>query len=222
MKKTGVVAFCGSKGAGKSTASTLFKEMIGLPVEELALAEHLKTTCSEVFEIPLASFVEPHLKEVELENYVVLGKKELRSVLEKFNFQGFNEDQVIRPHLGRILQNPRQVLQYVGTNFLHPLDSLVHAKIVSGKKDPSKLSIITDMRFVAEFDHMKANFGDDFMPIYVKNSQAELVASSDKHPSETQLHQFKTKCLRLDNEVKSQDTLRENLKGVIKTLFGEL
>lgn len=214
----GIIAFCGSKGSGKSTSYEIFKNMYTDEIEELALAGHLKEVCSKVFNIDMKYFLDPKLKEVELENYVILTKPSIEAVLKNFNVSDFDYDKHIRPHVGQVFETPRRVLQYVGTEILHPIDPLIHAKFVLNKKDCNKLTVVTDLRFVAEFDFLNKSLSNNFIPVYVKNSKAELEASTDAHPSERELSLFKDKCYKLNNETSLSD-LENRINVLLKDMF---
>lgn len=218
MIKNGVIAFCGSKGSGKSTSATLFKELIQAPTEEIAIAGHLKEVCSRVFNVDFDKFVNPALKEVELEDFIVLTSDTVKTVLREFFVTEFEYNTHVRPHIGRILRTPRTLLQYIGTEVLHPIDPLIHVKAALKKKDPAKLTVITDLRFVAEFDYFCGV--ENFVPVYVRNVEAERVASTDAHPSERQLFLFNTKCRLLPNDEKTFSLLRERLTALIKEIYG--
>lgn len=212
-----VVAFCGSKGSGKSTSATIFKELVTANVEEIAIAGHLKEVCAEVFKIDINKFLDPKLKEVELDEYIVLGRDELQTVLEKFYIKDFTVNDHIRPHIGRVLRTPRALLQYIGTEVLHPIDPLVHVKVAMVKKDPNKVTLITDLRFVAEFNYLKEKHVSDFYPVYVKNPGAEVAASADSHASERQYVEFVARCKVLNNEG-SLEALRSGINEIVKEL----
>lgn len=216
MDNTGIIAFCGSKGSGKSTSAGLFKEIIGVPTEEIAIAGHLKESCAKVFGVDYEKFINPALKEVELEDYIVLDRKNIQALLKAFFVDKYDYDTHVRPHVGRIIKTPRALLQYIGTEVLHPIDALIHVKAAIQKKDPAKLTVITDLRFVAEFEYF--NSGVDFLPVYVKNAKAELTASVDAHPSERQFENFKQRCYLLDNEGSIAD-LTQKLKKLKQDMF---
>ncbi len=215
----GIVAFCGSKGAGKSTSSDIFKIFFHGEIEEVALAGHLKISCSEVFGVDMDKFLIPALKEVELENYVNLTQKNIEALLAAFNVTEFTYNDHVRPHVGKVLISPRKLLQYIGTEVLHPLDPLIHVKTMLAKKDPNKLTLITDLRFLNEFNYLNENYSDNFVPYYVKNSRAELAAEDDTHPSERELLLFRDKCNLLPNETSLSELKRRiclttaNLEG---------
>jgi hypothetical protein len=217
MNQFGVIAFCGSKGAGKSTSATLFQEIVGLETEELALAGHLKVVCAEVFGVDQSFFVDPKLKEVELDTFIVLTASNLEATLKAFHVDGIDYNVHIRPHIGRVLPTPRKLLQYIGTEVLHPIDPLIHVKIALRNKNPEKLTMITDLRFLNEFEYMKNTLGLQFLPVYVRNVKAEAVASLDAHPSERQLDLFKTSCRLMENEGTMAD-----LRTKLQTLVNEI
>lgn len=212
-----VIAFCGSKGSGKSTSAMIFKEVVEAQVEEIAIAGHLKEACSRVFNIDHDMFINPKLKEVELEEFIVLDRKRLEGLLKEFLIKNYTFDAHVRPHLGRIARTPRALLQYIGTEVLHPIDPLVHVKVAMAKKDPNKITLITDLRFVAEFEYLKAEHANAFVPVYVKNPAAEIVAAADAHSSERQYELFRAKCRVLNNEGSLSD-----LKSGINQFIQEL
>lgn len=212
-----VVAFCGSKGSGKSTSATLFKELVTLPVEEIAIAGHLKEACARVWKMDINLFLDPALKEVELEDFIVLERAELQALLKEFMVHDYVFDQHVRPHLGRICRTPRALLQYIGTEVLHPIDSLIHIKVAMAKKDPAKITLITDLRFAAEFNYLKEKHDADFLPVYVKNPSAEIKASVDAHASERDYVKFVARCRVLNNEASLQD-LKSGINELIKEL----
>lgn len=210
-----IVAFCGSKGSGKSTSATIFTEVAPGTVEEIAIAGHLKEACSRVWNMDMDLFLNPALKEVELENFIVLERKEIQALLKEFDVEP--KDEFVRPHVNRICRTPRALLQYIGTEVLHPIDPLIHIKKAMRKKDPTKITLITDLRFVAEFNYLKENHEADFFPVYVRNPAAELKASVDSHASERQYVEFVGRCRLLNNE----GTL-EQLKSGILDLIKEI
>lgn len=192
----GVIAFCGAKFSGKSTSAELFKNMTTLPTEELAFAGHLKTSSSQAFNVDMKYFLDPNLKEAELPEYVNLTGPNLKKLMELFEINP-DYDKFVRPHIGQVFYTGRSLLQYIGTDVLHPINPLIHVEVTLKKKDPNKLSIITDLRFPQEFEACRAS--PDFLGVYVRNSAAENKASADKHASEQGWKVFKDNCLILDN-----------------------
>lgn len=214
--KPDLIAFCGSKFSGKSTSATIFKNFNESQVEELALASFLKLYCAEVFHVPLEYFLNPDLKEKELDTLVFLDHSNLVELVEKFGCS-YDHEAHIRPHVGKVLTTPRALLQYIGTDVLHPIDRLVHVKNLIKQKDPRKTTVVTDLRFKHEFDFFKNYFKETFYPVFVDNRVAQSKAQSDGHKSETEVFEFKNQCRIIDNN----STLAE-LEGRIKELYNEV
>lgn len=208
-----IVAFCGAKESGKSTSAELFKDLVNEATQEIAFAGHLKIVCSEVFGIEMKYFLDPKLKEVELDNYIRLTKDTIEQVFAKFEITGYNYDQHIRPHLGQVFDTPRKLLQYVGTEVLHPLDKLIHVNFALKKIDLNVITLVTDLRFPQEFDALYGR--EDFLPVHVHNLKAELAAEADSHASEKGWQKFKDRCITLDNNGPMGDLIK-NLNQLIK------
>lgn len=212
--KNGIIAFCGSKFSGKSTSATLLKELFKGDTEELAFAGHLKEVCSQVFNVEMKYFLDPDLKEVEMDAYVNLTPDNIKKVFKLFDISDYEFDKHVRPHVGQVFETPRTLLQYIGTEVLHPIDPLIHAKITLKKKDPTKLTIITDLRFLQEFEYLEGMA--EFIPVYVSNNKAEAAAAGDTHKSEKDLQKFKARCNFLDNN-SDIPALKEKLSSLIDT-----
>jgi hypothetical protein len=221
----GIIAFCGAKGAGKDTSYAVLEEVLPGKVERVALADQLKKVCSKVFDIDMKYFTDPSLKEVDLEEKtIVVDRAQILGVLDGFDLNNGDplNDKGLRFHIGKTCTTPRQLLQFVGTDLLHPVDDLIHVKRILDKRDPSKLTVITDLRFETEFNYFFDNLAaSEFTPIYVKNPKAEMIASTDLHPSERQLDIFKNKCHVLMNDGDSLSSLRVNLEGLFTNIYGE-
>jgi hypothetical protein len=213
----GIVAFCASKKSGKSTSFEFFKEYYPGEVEEIALAGHLKTVCSKVFGLDMKYFTDQNLKEVELDEYIVIKENDLISIYKEFNVYGKSKEdptKFFRPHMGKVSTTPRELLQYVGTEVLHPVDPLIHAKKALVLKDPNKLTVITDLRFVAEYEFLRDQKDHYFDGYYIDNRGAYEAAKGDTHPSERQLDNFKHELMVIDNNGSLND-LRNNIKNIV-------
>lgn len=208
-----LVAFCGAKESGKSTSAILFKDLIGQPTVEVAFAGHLKEVCSQVFDVEMKYFLEPKLKERELNDYKQLTKERVEKIFELFDVTTFDYDKHIRPHTGQVFDTPRKILQYVGTEVLHPIDPLIHVNVTLKKINPDVITLVTDLRFPQEFDALYGR--EDFLPVHVQNTRAELAAEADSHASEKGWQKFKDRCVVLDNNGPISK-LTDNLKQMIK------
>ena len=208
-----IVAFAGAKESGKSTSADLFKTLVTEATREVAFAGHLKVVCSEVFGIEMKHFLDTKLKEAEMDKYVHLTRDNIAAVFEKFEITEFDHDTHVRKHLGQVFDTPRKLLQYIGTDLLHPLDKLIHINFALKKVDPNVITLVTDLRFPQEFDALYGR--EDFVPVHVHNIKAELAAEVDSHASEKGWQKFKDRCYRLDNNG-SLTELTENLKTLIR------
>lgn len=207
-----IIAFCGAKESGKSTSAVLFKQLVSSETEEVAFAGHLKTACSKVFGLGMENFLDTKLKEKELENYINLTPETIEQVFAEFEITEFTFDQHVRKHVGQVFDTPRKLLQYIGTELLHPLDKLIHVNFALKKVNPDVITLVTDLRFPQEFDAMHGR--EDFLPVYVSNVKAELAAEADSHASEKGWQKFKDRCVVLDNNGTLAD-LTEKLKTLV-------
>lgn len=174
-----IIGLIGAKGAGKTTAYEAICEV--QKVEEFTLAEKLKNVCSQVFEVERKAFDSHKLKEKFFITPKLLSENLIRQIYSQYNIEP-NYDSHIRPHIGTLLNTPRQVVQYVGTELLRAYDPDIHCKgVIRGAKQ--KVGVVTDIRFPNEYIYFFKNF-QKFIPIYIKNSAAEIAASKDQHPSE--------------------------------------
>jgi hypothetical protein len=208
-----LIAFCGAKESGKSTSAELLKQIYAGQVKEVAFAGHLKETCSKVFNIDMKYFLDPKLKEVELDTYIHLTREYIEQIFKEFEITNYDYETHIRRHVGQVFDTPRKTLQYVGTELLHPLDKLIHINITLKKVDPDVLTLVTDLRFPQEFDALVGR--EDFLPVYVSNAQAENRASVDSHASERGWQTFRDRCKLLDNNGSLAD-LTNNLKTLVQ------
>lgn len=208
-----LVAFCGAKESGKSTSAQIFREMANFRTSEVAFAGHLKSSCSKVFNIEMKYFLDTKLKEAELDNYIRLTKESIEQLFSQFDIKEYEHDTHVRPHMGQVFDTPRKLLQYVGTELLHPLDKLIHVNITLKMVDEESVTLVTDLRFPQEFDALYGR--EDFLPIYVNNMKAENAAAADSHASERGWQQFKDRCYVLDNNGNFEN-LTEGIKNLIK------
>lgn len=216
-----VIGICGSKGAGKSTAFEMLKQVYGLLLVEIPLAAHLKETCAAVSNLPLEYFTDQKYKEKELENYVVLDEGIIKLIFSKFFLEenkDFTYDVNVRPHISKVFTTPRQMLQYVGTEVLRPIDNLIHVRTVLKKCQKDRVTVVPDVRFNSEFNYFSNDSSIEFTALYINNNSAEAAASADSHQSELEYRDFVSSCIKIDNNG-SLSELRINL---LKVLDGKI
>lgn len=213
--KNGIIAFCGEKESGKDTSAEILSELVDANIEKIAFAMPLKVICSKVFKMDMSLFQDTKLKEKELDTYVNLTEQNIVQVLKEFKITEYDYDTHIRPHIGQVFETPRQLLQYIGTDVLHPLDPLIHVKTALGPKDPNKLTLVTDLRFPQEFEALQAY--ENVITVHVVRAAAGG-ASKDTHKSETSLKSFAKLCsYQLDNNG-TKEQLRHSLGLIFKKI----
>lgn len=191
-----IMALTGVKTSGKTTAFNFVKEAYP-DVWEIQLARKLKDECSRVFGVERVLFDDPARKEVELETPVYLNRKNVEAVIESYG-KVPDYDKHVRPHVGKVLESPRRLAQYIGTEVLRNVDTDIHCIGATMDLPTEGLFVVTDMRFVSEFDFFKNNFAAEFFPFYVQNNRAEETAT-DPHPSEREVRDVAKRCKAIHN-----------------------
>ncbi len=207
-----IIAFAGSKQAGKTTAFVTMRANFP-EVHEITIAGKLKLVVGKVLGIDQDFFNKNELKEKYLDDPITVTQTHITQVIEAFGLT-YDFDKHVRQHVNALLETPRQCLQFFGTNVLHKIDDLVHIKNAVKDMPETGLVIVTDLRFAQEFDYFQQNYSSQFFPFYIKNSKAEAIAASDTHPSETDLQKFKNKCALIDNNF----TLEEYQFSIVKNI----
>lgn len=212
-----IIGLVGAKGAGKTTAYNFIKEKLPF-AQEITLAKKLKDTCSEIFDIPRNYFDSHTFKEKYLEVPAYLDKLALERLFKGFNTEIVDFDRQIRPHIGVILDSPRKIAQYIGTEVLRTISPDIHctSAMADFTRTNSNLGVVTDMRFPNEFQYFKEN-SEIFVPIYVKNTGAENEASKDTHASEAHLKTLATQSLMVAN-----DNTLENFRRLLYNTLKEM
>lgn len=209
------IGFTGVKQAGKTTAFNFLKEKYPT-IREIPLAGRLKDTCAKVFDIPRNWFDDQDKKEAELEHPIYLNTERIEDLITTFGFTP-QFDAHVRPHIGQVLDTPRRIAQYVGTDILRAVDSNVHCKGAMMDLPQDGVFVVTDMRFPDEYSFFQDNYGDAFYPFYIANLRAEANAKGDPHPSERYILEIAKKCVTIDN-----NGSLESLNNAIIQYFNEI
>ncbi len=209
---TVLLGLCGAKGAGKTSTFNIIKEL-SPNTQEIMLAKTIKKVCSRVLKIPIQFFEDPKLKEVKLTQPAYLSVTILEAMLIAFNLPLKRDS--YRKHVGKTLETPRQIMQYIGTELIRAIEPDIHCKFaLEDLKKDVKLGVVTDIRFPNEQEFFAKN-SNNFMMVYIKNSKAENVAKSDTHASENYLTDLKMNALIIEN-----DGTLADLRNEIKTKLG--
>ena len=211
-----VIAFTGLKTSGKTTA---FESVQGLypEVTEITLAKKLKDVSSEVFEVPRDHFDDQAYKEVEFETPIYVESDHVYALIRAYGIEP-DFDLHVRPHIGQVLESPRRVAQYVGTEILRNVDTDIHCIGATMDLPEEGLFVVTDMRFPSELEYFRDKFDCEFHPFYIQSHRAEANAGGDMHPSERQVLVTAESCTKLENNKTIrdfQDLVAESVQEVV-------
>lgn len=210
-----VIGLVGAKGAGKSTTFKLMSEF--WDVQEVALADKLKNTCSKVFDIPRNHFDSHEFKEKDLDTPVFLDDSSLRVIYKEYDVTP-DYDKHIRSHIGKILETPRKVAQYVGSEVLRSISEDIHCT-AAVKTANKAIVVITDIRFPNEYEFFAKNY-KKFHLVYIQNTAAETTAGEDTHISEKYLKDLMKKAEYTINNNDDMKTLRNAVSSCFVKIFG--
>lgn len=212
-----ILAFTGVKFSGKTTAFNVIRDEVP-GVIEIQLAKKLKDECARSFKIERDLFDDPKLKEVALEMPIYLDADNVSEVIRAYGIEP-NYDLHVRPHIGMVLESPRRVAQYIGTEVLRNVSEDIHCIGATMNLPESGVFVVTDMRFPNEFNFFKTNYSENFYPFYVQNKQAEMNAMKDAHPSERQVLETAKSCKPVPNNgtmTEFRALVLNEIRGVLK------
>lgn len=195
-----VIGLAGVKTSGKSTVANIIKNLVQDNIKEAALADKLKNTCSEVFNVPRAYFDDQNLKERPLLKDRLLDLTAIEKILISFNIEPTNElvySYITKGIDGTLLETPRQIAQIVGTEILRVVDEEIHCKNVELNKNG--ITIISDIRFPNEYDFFSKQENNIFLPLYIQRDEAEKMVDENSHSSEKLVFTFSHKCIKINN-----------------------
>ena len=205
-----VIGLAGVKTSGKSTVANIIKTFV--EAEEAALADKLKNTCASAFNLTREDFDSQDLKEVPFGKPMIMTRSELEAIVVAFRLDSSIADQ-LRDLEGAVLETPRRIAQFVGTEVLRSLGNPdIHCESVNLSEG---VTIISDMRFPNEFAYFSKMEDINFIPLYVARTLAEDEVTVDSHPSETSVFEFRDDCTRLDNNGTLKQ-LEKNIKSALK------
>jgi hypothetical protein len=208
-----IISLVGVKRSGKSTAAALLQDMLP-DAKSIAIADKLKSVCSDAFDLDLIYFNSQDLKERKLIYPLNLKMEGLCTILQDFALPRGKEVKVSSEALLELatmrMRTPRQILQNIGMFVRQIFGKDIHLSHLDLSQD---LTIVSDVRFENEFKYLDNLKGYTHIPIYVENKSAEAV--KDLHISEKDYLKFKAKCNRLDNNVKDLDVLFDNLQNIL-------
>ena len=186
-----ILGLTGPKRSGKDTVCS----MLGSRVHRIGLADFLKDTCSAAFELPRRYFDDDDKKEAAFGHPIILTRNKIGNIRDVYSqaVPGFWERAIKAEHIisGKLMYNPRHVLQVVGTDFLRLFQEDIHLQAAKTKLQQDKLNVITDCRFENEIQFVKDLGG---VTAYVWHPAAEQMALNSPHISEAGIPQLQFKC----------------------------
>jgi hypothetical protein len=146
-----LISVSGLAGAGKDTFADVLVKKHGF--KKIALADSLRFICSEVFNIPIETFLDRDKKDSPMENPVVPTTFQYIELARRANnLAGNPEVEVIYPtNLDIKLNTPRDVLKWAGTEVIRKqCGADIWIKIVNNKIKNLGRVVISDVRFENE------------------------------------------------------------------------
>ena len=208
-----IISLSGRKGSGKDTVADMLTKHLPLPVRRVSFAAKLKQVCSTVFELPLEFF-----NERKEGNFVV--PKEFPIEIQKHILQAYGlstiyasltiEDEVAANRF----KSAREILQFVGTNFLRSFDTNVHLRDLP-LGGPDQATVCTDCRFPNEINYLRVEARKrimSFISVYIERGD---MAPTDNHASEQLDSSLCDFVLSNDG---SLDDLEEKIKKFVKEI----
>lgn len=220
-----VIGLVGPKTCGKSTVTGIIGSQY--KIQESALADKLKNSLAEAFDLTREHFDRQDLKEVPFTEPKPLTKERLELILRSFGVDPYSYKDAFmlqtymdfyKPIIDRPLRSPREIAQIVGTEILRFVDKDIHCKNVNIASD--RITVVSDVRFTNELDYFSSVKGVKFIPIYIQRNAAEEQVKPDSHISEREFMEFRHKCFKVDNNGSLENTKEQVMKILKEQLNG--
>lgn len=187
-----IIILCGAKRAGKDTVADILCSQF--EYRKLRIADPLKRICKDVFGFTEEQ-VEGNSKEVLDPRYNVTP----RYIMQVFGTELMQlKLQEYVPSVGRLI-------------WMRKLLADIQCTLEEGKG-----VVISDLRFIHEFDSIRSAYPKDCQLVRVTHAVADTAASKDAHVSE---HEWKQ--IRPDKVIHNGGTL-EDLKALVVAAFTPL
>ena len=215
-----IIGITGVMASGKSTTSNFIK-MVVPQAKEVSLAGTLKDACSKAFNLARTDLDDPKKKNEKFKINKYLSQEALESVFEKFGVK-FDYDKHIRKHLNKIMESPRQIMQYVGTEVLRSVRPDIHCWAAHEKMKGEDFCIVPDMRFLNEFEFFRGLEEIRFYSVYIENKREENKVSENAHSSEKEIFKvIKRAGYTIDNNGVISDLDRNVIKFLKEVNIGQ-
>lgn len=176
------VAIGGVKYSGKDTFAEFFVET---GYKKINFADNLKHMCASVFDKSIDVFYDSILKETNFDESILLTMEHVNKINAwVLKTHAFSIDST--KHIGKVLNSPRDILQYVGTEILRDAYKNYHTEATMIEMSKYQKVVCSDIRFPNERDIMteKAKeLGHPCVTFYVRRPGK----MGDTHASETSI-----------------------------------
>ena len=171
-----IIGICGLKRAGKDTLAKLIQSY-NQKFRITHFADKLKQISSEVFSLEYKNFEENDLKEKPFETPIHMDDflSEMRSITGLMLFSK-----------NKIAKNPRELLQYFGTEYVREVSSNYWIDTTLSSVGPEEFVIVSDCRFINEERAIKKMGGSVIKVIRFNDGNIEFT-TKDMHPSEVEV-----------------------------------
>jgi dephospho-CoA kinase len=171
-----VIGVCGRRRSGKDTVASILHELHGY--ENVKISNDLKTALKILFGFNHEQ-IEEHLKDVVDERWGVSPRQAMQ----------FIGTEVMQFKIAELLPD-------IGRKFW--INGFINKHIVG--KDTNKLLVITDIRFLHEYEELRKHLSDEFLMVKVER---ELPSSqADNHSSEQEFLQIPVNYTIVNNGTK--------------------
>lgn len=202
-----IIGLCSKKRSGKTTSFKMLEDMFaskGVEVKEIMFAGPLKSFICESYDYITMDMVEDQsIKELDLFSFVFTEELLL-------GVEAYWDVKVSRECLDVEKTSIRGFLQYLGTDVLRSVDDKIHIRAAHKQVDPSKINIITDVRFMNEYEYLSKL--DGFVSIALKRDLGELC---DTHLSEQGVEDVQAMCSVVIENNGTLEDLRQSLEAAV-------
>jgi hypothetical protein len=155
--------------------------------EKVGFAYNLKLMVMDVFSLSFREVSEQDFKCKRFSDPVIVDKFHIDGIIDwmrRTHLVYFSDYDLF---VGKVLNTPREILQFVGTDIIRFVCSSYHSDIVKNKFSSGKDIVISDIRFLNEAYLVK-----DFNGFLVRLTRdVEMVGGKTGHQSEVSMDDFK-------------------------------
>jgi energy-coupling factor transporter ATP-binding protein EcfA2 len=218
-----VIGLVGYKGAGKSTFASFVKSIVS-DAEEIRIADKIKLTCAQLLNVDVSKFEDLNFKETPFDHPHKLSITDIKYLLEAYDVPDYLHNKIISRHRGVLLETPRKFIVYLATNILRDeIDQDIHLIELNKRIENSKSNtlIISDIRFVNEFEFLAESFGLNFKGIYLKNVKAysNMIKNGEIEKSESFVPELGRRCQLKINNNSTIESFKKRSKSALEPLI---